>query len=81
MPKPYFKGQTACVCGCFYPDVTRIRDDALAHERVFFCVVHGEVRVKLSLLATPRSSESGMPTEGWRAKERERLKALSLFSH
>jgi len=36
MSGPYFKGQEVEKCGCYYPDVTLIRDDPNKGTRIFF---------------------------------------------
>lgn len=72
MPGPYFKGQKPESCGCYYPDIIRMRDDAGTSERVMFCITHGEVKKPLE----PESFSakvSPLPTEAWREKERQRM--------
>jgi hypothetical protein len=72
MPGPYFKGQvSSSPCGCFYPDVTRIRDDRTGRIRVLFCINHGEISVEHSF---PERKDIPIPPEEWREKERARLR-------
>lgn len=74
---PYFKGQTEAVCGCYYPDVTRIRDDAKTDTRILHCIVHGEISEDLVNTA-PSDSVQDIPTDEWREKERRRLRAVKI---
>lgn len=69
MPGPYFKSQIPCVCGCYYPDVTRVRDEG--NTRVFYCIFHGEIIAKNDCGFSPIQQE--IPTDEWREKERERI--------
>jgi len=73
MSGPYFKGQIASQCGCFFPDVTRLRDDLAANKRVLHCIVHGTVEIPL--YGHPSDGEQPIPTDEWREQERERLRA------
>lgn len=72
---PYFKNQHPAPCGCFYPDVTSIRDDPVKGERVLYCIHHGTVRDKLVL--KPRQGSNPIPNEDWREGERQRLMAIT----
>jgi hypothetical protein len=75
MPGPYFKGQiTTSPCGCFYPDVTRIRDNKKKKIRTFFCIIHGEKDIFLEFGSDAREEEVPVPSEEWREKERARLR-------
>ncbi|MBI4094874.1 MAG: hypothetical protein HY435_01620 [Candidatus Liptonbacteria bacterium] len=74
MPGPYFVGQKSSVCGCYYPDVTRVRDEAERGERILFCITHGEFAVPLE--GAPQRSSSPIPDEDWRAMERDRLRRM-----
>jgi hypothetical protein len=51
MPGPYFTGQEAFPCGCFFPDVQRLRDMLEEKVRVYHCTTHGEY--KRPLLTPP----------------------------
>lgn len=74
---PYFNGQKpGGPCGCFYPDVTRVRDEYYKGKpmRVLLCIHHGTSRVVIDSTAFSKN-EAGIPTEAWRETERARLKA------
>lgn len=74
MQGPYFKGQKPEACGCYYPDVTRIRDrydNEGKGIQVLFCYAHGICSVKL--VTPPEGDEEEIPAEEWREKEKKRL--------
>jgi len=72
MGGPYFKGQQAEECGCYYPDIICLGDDTERNVVVYHCITHGEItrpdkrRKKLPLLS--------MPSNEWREEERQRMK-------
>lgn len=74
MPGPYFAGQLAWSCGCYYPDVTRVRDDLVKKARILYCIVHGECEAPLDRYTTPSYDKVPMPTDDWRESERQRLR-------
>lgn len=76
MAGPYFAGQKAAQCGCYYPDVTRVRDDCVNHTRTYYCVVHGEITRPLDERSEANPDVCQIPPETWREKERERLRAV-----
>ena len=67
---PYFLGQEAAACGCFYPDVTRLREGPKS-TRTLYCILHGEVVIPYRGLA---SGADDIPSEEWRESERRRLR-------
>jgi hypothetical protein len=71
MPGPYFQGQRAAVCGCYFPDVTFTRDEPSTGKRFLHCIVHGEVCQEGG--STGSGSEP-IPSEEWRSQERARLR-------
>ncbi|MBI2888456.1 MAG: hypothetical protein HYY10_00870 [Candidatus Liptonbacteria bacterium] len=71
MPGPYAEGQQPASCGCYYPDVVRLRDNKPRKMRTLHCVTHGEYEVPLEDDAS--MIESPIPTEEWRAAERLRI--------
>lgn len=77
MPGPYFKGQTAANCGCFFPDVVRLRDDFTRKKRILHCVVHGQYEIPLPSGVEKKdcSDMNPIPTDEWREKERQRLRS------
>lgn len=77
MPGPYFLGQQPASCGCYYPDVTRIRDDKPSLRRVLLCINHGEFWDQLHCRTSLCKSEWPIPTEEWRKAERARLQGKS----
>jgi len=74
MPGPYCRGQQPAECGCYYPDVTRRRDDVENGKRILFCIFHGEYSVPLGNVKDPSPEEVPLPTEEWRENERRRLR-------
>jgi hypothetical protein len=73
MPGPYFKGQKPLApCGCFFPDVTRIRDED--EERIFWCVTHKQVREHRQPGVEPIPTMKPIPSEAWREQERLTLR-------
>ena len=75
MPGPYFKDQKPSPCGCFYPDVTRVRDDPVQRQRILFCVVHGDVTIPHEHFIRNETSQE-IPSEEWREIERTRLRTF-----
>lgn len=74
MPGPYFKNQqTESTCGCYYPDVTRLRDDAETRTRILHCIYHGDIFIPLKDNQF-MPDEFDIPTEEWREKERQRMR-------
>jgi|GEM_PF-6285363 hypothetical protein len=78
MPGPYFPRQEPAVCGCFFPDVTRIRDEPRSGMRVLHCIVHGEVSVPLETALMVDSEPQPIPTEEWREGQRLKLANTKL---
>jgi len=76
MAGPYFAGQKAAQCGCYYPDVTRVRDNSQKKTRTCFCITHGELTHPLGQGDTPNPNVSEIPSDEWREKERERLRVV-----
>ena len=74
MPGPYFKGQKQTPCGCYYPDVTRIKDDKDKGTRTVLCINHGEMVIPLALQTVASADVQGIPSDEWRESERERLR-------
>ncbi len=75
MPGPYFKGQlSSSPCGCFYPDVTRVKDDPVQRERTLFCMIHGDVKIPWESFTRNQTSQE-IPSEEWRENERIKLRA------
>ena len=72
MPGPYFRGQSATACGCYFPDVTRLLDDEASGERVLYCETHGEYRVPCEKEAMVRI-KGKIPTPAERQALRETL--------
>lgn len=75
MPGPYFKGQEPSACGCFFPDVTHVRDDPVQRQRTWFCIVHGDVTIPHGHFIRNQKSQE-IPSEEWREKERAKLRAI-----
>ena len=71
---PYYDGQLPGACGCYFPDVTRIRDDRVTKTRFFHCRLHGEVAEPLEA-NKPSLPAQEIPSEEWRQKERDKLRA------
>lgn len=72
---PYYVGQEVNPCGCYYPDVTRVKDDATKRVRILFCRTHNAYEVPLG--DTPACLEpTTIPTEEEREKERQELRRL-----
>lgn len=42
---PYFKGQKPSVCGHYFPDILRIRDDKERKMRILDCKYYGKIEV------------------------------------
>ncbi|MBI5621850.1 hypothetical protein HY933_03240 [Candidatus Falkowbacteria bacterium] len=80
MAGPYFKGQTTqSPCGCFYPDVTRRGEDPVKQQRVLHCWLHGEQCIPYPPgLRNVTVDWQPVPTDEWRGKERQRLRAASV---
>lgn len=84
MLQPYSKGQEpSCPHGCYYPDVSRLRDERRNNKiiRICYCIRHGYME---SVLDTTNMSKEDikevlsspeMPTEYWRESERIRLRS------
>lgn len=72
---PYFKGQHPAPCGCYYPDITRIKDDPVNGKRILHCMYHERVEGKLVL--KPVQDVNPIPNENWREGERQRLMAIT----
>ncbi len=77
MAGPYFKNQLPAPCGCYYPDVTRIRDDQDKHERILFCIKHGVYSVPLGEIERRLVDSTPLPIrdEKWREAERQCLRS------
>ncbi len=73
MPGPYFEGQRKEQCGCYYPDVTRVRDDLSDRTRHLFCIVHGKITEHVAQVQRLISEEESIPSDEWREEERNRL--------
>lgn len=70
MPGPYFEGQKChASCGCYYPDVVRVKDTPAG--RVFHCVKHGVYGGSGEIADEDKKL---IPSDGWREKERARLR-------
>ena len=70
---PYFEGQVPSECGCFFPDVTRVSDDAKAGTRTLYCIHHGYRDIPLDRY-TRTSEPVAIPTDAERESERQRLR-------
>ena len=72
MPGPYFPGQEAAACGCYFPDVTLVRDELATGNSILYCITHHEV-VEAGAsqgLAEPEP----IPDDEWRESMREILR-------
>lgn len=73
---PYFKGQNAAECGCYFPDVVRLGDDFKRGKRILYCVNHGEYEIPSpdGVREEKRQEEKKpIPSEEWREQERQRM--------
>ena len=80
---PYFQNQKPCRCGCYYPDVLRIKDEAqtVGVVRTYDCITHGRSEVsrpEISFDPDIPSLENASPAslEELRKNERQRLRRL-----
>ena len=73
---PYYTGQQPDSCGCYFPDVVRVRDDCQSRNRTFDCINHGEIIVGMQSNVVAISGNDFMPTDEWRKKERKRLQQM-----
>lgn len=74
---PYFKGQNAAECGCYFPDVVRLGDDFEKKRRILYCVNHGEYEIPLPAGVKKeecQGEKKPIPSEEWREQERQRIK-------
>lgn len=60
-------------CGCYYPDVTRVRDDAKKLVRILYCIHCGEQKQKITKDEVDETVCS-IPTFEERQAERERIR-------
>lgn len=74
MSGPYYKGQRAALCGCYFPDVTRLFDDKVSGTRVLYCERHGRYRVPCDREAM-LTSRQDIPTPEWRKEARAFLRS------
>jgi hypothetical protein len=80
-PKPYFKGQEPCMCGCYYPDVMRVGDVPKLKIRLLHCVRHGYLVMEFSRKgghAALSGDGFSLPTVRRRELERKRVRRVKL---
>lgn len=71
--RPYFEGQQQEDCGCYYPDVLGIGDDAMTMTRVLHCIRHGIVCKKIRKEDALTTKPFGIHLSEFRDAERYRL--------
>ncbi|OGG55111.1 hypothetical protein A3D62_01165 [Candidatus Kaiserbacteria bacterium RIFCSPHIGHO2_02_FULL_49_11] len=82
MPGPYFEGQVKAVCGCYYPDVTRLRDNPNERTQTNFCIAHESYDFLVDKDKEFNGvNETPIPTDKWRESERWRLRLVRLGGH